>query len=114
MTVEANLGEAEMSMGDILDLVSGDIIRLNSAADDIVTLQIDGKERFKGQIGLRRFRKSIQITETIDTEKDAVKRALEDFETKRKEKISGVKEIINDDDIHHNHDDELDEEQMYE
>ena len=107
VTVEASLGDAEMSMGEILDLVNGDIIRLNSAADDIVTLRIDGKDRFRGQIGLRRFRKSIQITETIDTEKDAVKRALEDFEIKRKEKISGVKEIINDQE-------EEDEEQEYE
>jgi len=32
----------------------------------------------------------------VDTEKDAVKRALENFEQIRKEKISGAKDIIND------------------
>ncbi|QSZ41308.1 flagellar motor switch protein FliM [Sulfurimonas aquatica] len=92
--IDANLGNADLSMSDVLDIKVGDILRLSSAADDIVTVSVDGKERFKGEIGLRRFRKSIQITEIIDTEKDAVKRALESFEEQRKSKISGVKEII--------------------
>jgi len=96
VTVEANLGNAELTMRDILELKTGDVIRLSEAANDIVTVCIDGKDRFRGEIGLRRFRKSIQITEVIDTEKDAVKRALENFEKKRHEKISGVTEIIND------------------
>ena len=95
VNVEANLGNADLSMGDILGLKVGDVVRLSTPADDIVTVSVDSKERFKGEIGLRRFRKSIQITETIDTEKDAVKRALESFEDQRHEKITGVKEIIN-------------------
>jgi flagellar motor switch protein FliM len=97
VNVEADLGEAELSLGDILELSEGDIIRLNNAGDDIVKLRVDGKERFKGEIGLRRFRKSIQITEVIDTEKDAVKRALKRFEDERYDKISGAKNIIDDD-----------------
>jgi flagellar motor switch protein FliM len=98
VNVEANLGDAELTMMDVLELQIGDVVRLSSAADDIVTVSIDGKERFRGEIGLRRFRKSIQITELIDTEKDAVKRALENFENLRHEKISGVKDIVNDED----------------
>ena len=94
VTVEANLGESELTLRDILDLDSGDIIRLNTPADDTVILSIDGKDRFKGEIGLRRFRKSVQITEIIETEKDEVKRILEKLEQKRKEKISGVKELM--------------------
>jgi len=96
VTVEADLGGAELALGDILDLKVGDILRLSSAADDIVTVCIDGKDRFKGEIGLRRFRKSIVITEIIETERDAVKRALENFEQLRHDKISGVKNIIHD------------------
>jgi len=94
VTVEANLGESELTLRDILELDSGDIIRLNSPADDTVILSIDGKDRFKGEIGLRRFRKSVQITEIIETEKDQVKRILEKLEQKRKEKLSGVKELM--------------------
>ena len=93
--IEANIGDADLTMGDVLGLKIGDVIRLSTPADDIVTIRVDSKERFKGEIGLRRFRKSIQITEIIDTEKDAVKRALENFEQQRHEKISGVKDIIN-------------------
>jgi len=85
-----------LALRDILELQVGDLLRLSSPANDIVTVSVDGKERFKGEIGLRRFRKSIQITEVIDTEKDAVKRALENFEHLRRDKITGVKDIIND------------------
>jgi len=94
--IEANLGNADLTLADILELHVGDVLRLSSAADDIVTVSVDGKERFRGEIGLRRFRKSISITEVIDTEKDAVKRALENFEQERQNKISGVREIIDD------------------
>lgn len=96
VNVEATLGKTDLTMADILGLQEGDVLRLASAADDVVTVSVDGKERFKGEIGLRRFRKSVQITEVIQTEKDAVKRALESFEKLRHDKISGVQDIIND------------------
>ena len=94
VNLEANLGESELTLRDVLDLEVGDVIRLNSPADDTVIVSIDGKDRFKGEIGLRRFRKSVEIIEIIETEKDAVKRVLEALEQTRKDKISGVKEII--------------------
>ncbi len=94
VNVDVNLGSAELSLTELLDLKEGDIIRLNVPADDTVHVSVDGKERFIGQMGLRRFRKSVQITSVIDTEKDAVKRALKEFEIKRKARISGAKEII--------------------
>jgi flagellar motor switch protein FliM len=94
VNVEANLGGAELTLRDILELKVGDVLRLSSPANDIVTVSVDGKERFKGSIGLRRFRKSIQITEITYTEKDAVKRALENFESIRHDKITGVNDIL--------------------
>ena len=94
VTVEANLGVAELTLREVLDLKDGDIIRLNDSADDIVSLSVDGKERFKGEIGLRRFRKSIKVTEIIYTERDDVKRVLKQYEDLRRAKISGVKEIM--------------------
>lgn len=106
VNIEVNLGEAELSMRDVLELKEKDVLRLSSPANDVVTVCIDGKERFKGEIGLRRFRKSVQIVEIIDTEKDAVKRALENFEQKRHDKISGVQEIINDEHIEEEEGDE--------
>ena len=97
VTVEANLGIAELTLREVLDLKGGDIIRLNASGDDIVSLSVDGKERFKGEIGLRRFRKSIKVTEIIYTERDDVKRVLKHYEDRRKAKISGVKEIMYED-----------------
>ena len=94
MNVEVNLGAAELSLHELLELKEGDVIRLSAPADDMVGISVDGKERFVGHMGLHRFRKSVQITSIIDTEKDAVKRALREFELKRKARISGVKEII--------------------
>ena len=99
VNVEANLGGAELTLKDILELKVDDVLRLSSPANDIVTVSVDGKARFKGEIGLRRFRKSIQITEVINTEKDAVKRALENFENLRHDKITGVHDIIDDTDF---------------
>ncbi len=92
--VEAILGETELTMRNILELQDGDIIRLDNAANDIVMLSVDGKNRFQGEIGLRRFRKSVKIIELLETEKDHVKRALENFELQRKEKIEGAKDYI--------------------
>ncbi len=99
VTVEANLGVAELSLREVLDLKGGDIIRLSASGDDIVSLSVDGKERFKGEIGLRRFRKSIKVTEIIYTERDDVKRVLKHYEDRRKAKISGVKEIMYDENM---------------
>jgi len=92
--IEAMLGNIELTLKDILDLKIGDIVRLSNPANDVVTVYVDGKDRFRGEIGLRRFRKSIKISEIVYTEKDAVKRALESFEISRRDKISGVKKII--------------------
>jgi len=38
VNVEANLGNADLSMGDILGLKVGDVVRLSTPADDIVTV----------------------------------------------------------------------------
>jgi flagellar motor switch protein FliM len=100
VNIEAILGEANLSMSEILDLKIGDVLRLSSPADDIVTVSVDGKDRFKGEIGLRRFRKSINVIEIIETEKDEVKYALENLERQRHDKISGVRDIIHKEEDH--------------
>jgi len=97
--LEANLGDANLSLNDILELKVGDIIRLSSHADDVVSVSVDGKDRFRGEIGLRRFRKSISVNEIIETEKDAVKRTLENLEKQRHDKISGVRDIMHEDNM---------------
>jgi len=108
VTVESYLGETELTLKEVLDLSSGEIIRLNSSADDTVTVSVDGKNRFKGNIGLRRFRKSVRVSEMIHTEQDAVKEALVQFEAIRRDKLKSANEakMLTDDIMEHEEEDE--------
>lgn len=85
---EAIIGQAELSVGELLELKKGDIIRLDRPADDKAIVMIDKKELFLAEIGLHRFRKSIKIESLVRTDKDEVKSALEELEQIRKSKIS--------------------------
>ncbi len=85
---EAILGKTELSVGELLDLEKGDIIRLDRPADDHAIISIDKKDLFLGEIGLHRFRKSIKIEQLIRTDKDEIKNVLEKLENKRREKVS--------------------------
>ena len=108
VTVESYLGETELSLKEVLDLSAGEIIRLNSSADDTVTVSVDGKNRFKGNIGLRRFRKSVRVSEMMHTEQDAVKEALVQFEAIRRDKLKTANEakMFTDDIMEHEEEDE--------
>jgi flagellar motor switch protein FliM len=85
---ESILGKTELSVGELLDLVKGDIITLDRPADDHAIISIDKKDLFLGEIGLHRFRKSVKIEKLIKTDKDDIKHALEVLENKRREKAS--------------------------
>jgi flagellar motor switch protein FliM len=86
--VSAILGDAELTLKELLDLEKGDVIRLDRPADDTAVINADGKDRFIGKIGLRRFRKSVEITQLIVDEKDEVKEILEEIEHQRKLKLA--------------------------
>ncbi len=85
---EVILGNAKMGIKELLELKKGDIIRLDSKADNTATLTIDQKRLFKGEIGLKRYRKSIKITEILRTDKDEIKDILENLEKERLRKVS--------------------------
>lgn len=87
VNVEAFIGGTNLSLKEVLDLQSGDVIRLNETASNDVIVSIDGRDKYLATIGLQRFRKSIKIQEEILTEKDKVKEILEMLETQRKNKI---------------------------
>ena len=89
---EAIIGEADLSVGELLDLEEGDVIRLDRAADDKAIVSIDKKALFLAEIGLHRFRKSIKLIELIKTDKDEVKHTLEQLEMTRMEKIYSSKD----------------------
>ncbi len=92
VTVSAHLGNTKLDLKEVLDLNCGDIIRLDRPADDTVIMNVDGREKFIGEIGLHRFRKTVKINEIIKTEKDEVKEILEVLENQRKSRASGAGE----------------------
>ena len=93
--IQAMLGKAELSVQELLDLQLGDILRFNRNADDTVLLMVDGQEKFVGKIGLSRFRKTIQVTELVTSEKDMVKSILEELEGTRAKRISYIEDVVN-------------------
>ena len=99
MTVNAFLGDAELSLSELLSLKQGDIVRLDRPADDTAVINADGRDRFIGKIGLRRFRKSIEVTELIVDEKDEVKKILQEIEQERRARLANTlnedEEVVN-------------------
>ncbi|RUM57875.1 MAG: flagellar motor switch protein FliM [Nautilia sp.] len=93
--LEAIIGDANLTMRDILELEEGDIIRLNRSADDTAILSVDGKDKFLAQIGVHRYRKTVKIIEILRTEHDEVKEVLEKIECARKSKIDILEEETN-------------------
>ncbi len=90
VNVSAILGSATLYLREILDLKVGDIVQLDRAADDTVIINIDDKNKYIGEIGLQRYRKTIKITNTITTEKDMAKKVLEMLESNRKYKVAHI------------------------
>jgi len=90
--VEAILGHANLTMKEILEVETGDIIRLDRKADNTAILSIDNKEKFVAQIGVRRYRKSAKVIEVLKTEHDEVKEILEKIESERKNRIHQIEE----------------------
>ncbi len=90
--VSGYLGNATLTLKEVLDLQVGDIVRLDRAADDTILVSVDGRERYIATIGLQRYRKTLQIQEVIKTEKDQVKEVLEMLEAQRKNRIADIAE----------------------
>jgi len=90
MELEAVLGYAKLNMKEVLDLEVGDIIKLDRPADDTVVVKVDGREKFIGEFGVRRYRRCIKIKEKLKTEHDEVKEILEMLEMKRKQKLEQI------------------------
>ncbi|PAF41928.1 flagellar motor switch protein FliM [Helicobacter sp. 11S02596-1] len=92
VNVSVFLGGVRLTLKEVLDLMVGDIIRLDRAADDTVVVNVDGKEKYLASVGLQRYRKTIKVKEVIKTEKDKVKEILEMLEEQRKSKVNDMEE----------------------
>lgn len=59
------LGEANMTVGDLVTLEKGDIIPLNQEASGEVTLAVEGVEKMKCLIGVHKGNRAIQVTKVL-------------------------------------------------
>lgn len=66
-TMVVKLGEAEMTVGDLITLEKGDIIPLNQEASGEVAIEVQGVEKMKCLIGVHKGNRAVQITEVDRT-----------------------------------------------
>jgi flagellar motor switch protein FliM len=59
------LGEADISMRDLMELQAGDIIQLNNDATMPLEVLVEGIPKFKGIPGLLKGSRAIKVTETL-------------------------------------------------
>ncbi|WP_040286855.1 flagellar motor switch protein FliM [Sporosarcina koreensis] len=65
LPVVANLGEGTMTVEDLLYLQQGDVIQLDTAYDDPLTIEVSGVPKFTAQPGHLRNRMAVQILDTL-------------------------------------------------
>jgi flagellar motor switch protein FliM len=59
------LGEAEVTVADMMRLAPGDIIQLNTDASQALDVMVEGVPKFRGVPGLLRGNRAIKITESL-------------------------------------------------
>ena len=62
VNMRAYLGRAELTVGELLTLAPGDIIRLNKLVNRDFILQVEGRNKFAGKLGQLRGNRAMQIT----------------------------------------------------
>ncbi|AIY04100.1 flagellar motor switch protein FliM [Planococcus sp. PAMC 21323] len=65
LEIKAILGKTKIDINDFLDLKEGDVIRLNESYNSLVTVLIDGKQKFLAQPGVSKGRLAIQVTDVF-------------------------------------------------
>ncbi len=68
VNMKVNLGEAMITVGDLVNLSVGDIIPLNQDADGELDLLLEGVPKFKCFFGVSRGNRAAQVTRAIDND----------------------------------------------
>ncbi|MGK5089264.1 flagellar motor switch protein FliM [Bdellovibrionota bacterium FG-2] len=68
VNMKVNLGEAMITVGDLVNLSVGDIIPLNQDADGELDLLLEGVPKFKCFFGVSRGNRAAQVTRTIEND----------------------------------------------
>lgn len=65
-TLIVNLGEAQMTIGELITLKKGDIISLDREASGEVAVTVENLEKMKGIMGIYKGNRAVQITSVTD------------------------------------------------
>ncbi len=68
VNVSCIIGEATITLGDLLDLNKGDVIQLDRRVSSPVTVSVEGRPKFRAKIGLSQNHYACQVIESIDRE----------------------------------------------
>lgn len=71
LPVVASLGTAVITVGDLLNLRVGDVVRLDNGVDGEIVVSVGGRARIKGRPGLRGQKIGIQVTSIVGEEQPA-------------------------------------------
>jgi flagellar motor switch protein FliM len=63
--INVKLGEADISMRDLMELQAGDIIQLNTDATNPLDILVEGIPKFRGIPGLLRGNRALRIVESL-------------------------------------------------
>ena len=63
--ITAILGEASLSVEDLMELQTGDVITLDTMRDSDFPVYVGHLKRFRAKPGIKNKRKAIQITEIV-------------------------------------------------
>ncbi len=66
------LGEARLSVSDVIGLQAGDVIPLQTCEHGAVRLVVMGQPKFEGRMGLSRRRLAVEVTTVIEEKTDAM------------------------------------------
>ncbi len=66
LNAHVNLGETNLTVGDLVNLNIGDVIPLTQDADGELDMVIEGRPKFKCRFGVSRGNRAIQVTRPIE------------------------------------------------
>ena len=68
LNISCLVGEATLTLKDLLNLDVGDVIQLDRKVSDPVILNVEGRPKFLGKVGLSNSQYAFQILEPLDKE----------------------------------------------
>ncbi|MEM6313162.1 MAG: flagellar motor switch protein FliM [Planctomycetota bacterium] len=70
LEMTAVLANTTMKLGDLLSLAPGDVITTGKPSDTPMSLQVEGRTKFRGQIGQYRGNKAFRVTQALPIDQD--------------------------------------------